>query len=111
MHNMLNKSNIFLLVILFLTLVACEKDDNNAYIFGTNSVVNYLEQDANYSLFLEAIQEAGMYANLDGNAGSYTVLAPDNEAMEIYLSENEFEEINEIPEVELVRLVDYHIIE
>lgn len=111
MQNMLNKSNIFLLAILFLTLTACEKDDNNAYIHGTNSVVNYLEGDSNYSLFLEAIQEAGMYATLDGNAGSYTVLAPDNEAMEIYLSDHEFSEINEIPAVELMRLVDYHIIE
>ncbi|HLS30836.1 MAG TPA: fasciclin domain-containing protein [Flavobacteriaceae bacterium] len=111
MHNMLNKSNIIFLAILFLTITACEKDDNNAYIYGTNSVVNHLERDANYSLFLEAIQEAGMYAQLDGNAGSYTVLAPDNEAMENYLSENEFSEINEIPDGELLRLVDYHIIE
>ncbi len=113
MQNILSQKKIFLLIIPFLLLLfSCEKDDNNEYIFGTNSIVNYLENNQEeFSLFLEAINQADLYGILDGNSGTYTVMAPDNEAMENYLAENQIENIADIPEEELMQLIDYHILE
>src|SRR5690625_785873 len=109
---LLRRSNYLILFILILGLMlSCEKDDNNAYIFGTNSVVNNLEKDENYSLFLEAIEKANMYSFLDGNSGTYTVLAPDNQAVRDFLNEKQLEDFDQLSEDELFRLVNYHIID
>lgn len=101
---------IGLLSFLLLLLIACEKDDNNAYIYGTNSVVNHLENDPEYSDFVEAIHQAGLYHTLDGNSGSYTVFAPDNQAVQAYLSENNLGSLSDLSETEIQRLVNYHIL-
>jgi|GEM_PF-810922 len=111
MQNILAHKKIFLIIIPLILLFSCEKDDNNEYIFGTNSIVNYLENNEEFSLFLEAIENANLYGILDGNSGTYTVLAPDNEAMQNYLDENQIENIEDIPEEELMQLIDYHILE
>lgn len=110
MKHLFRDYNLLGIILCVLIFTACEKDDNNAYIYGTNSVVNYLENDPEYSLFVEAIEKAGLYNSLDGNSGSYTVFAPNNEAVEDYLAENNLESFEELDESELLRLVEYHIL-
>lgn len=111
MQNILKSTKYLILFSLFLAFIGCEGDDNTQYISGTNSVVNYLEKDENYSLFLEGIERAGLYATLDGNSGTYTVLAPDNEAIQAYLEENNYSSIDAVPDDELLRQINYHLME
>lgn len=111
MRIILKSTCFFVLIVSMILLTGCESDDNNKYIEGTNSVYKYLEKDTDYSLFLRAIDESGMRRQLNGNAGILTVFAPNNHAFQEYLNENGIEDFNEIPESELLRLVNYHILE
>ena len=67
---------LFLLVII-TTVFACD-DDDNRIIEGTNSIVNYMEREPRFSLFHELVVRTELDAVLDGNSGTYTILAPNN---------------------------------
>lgn len=112
MHNILKTTKILVLLFSFLFIIGCDdNDDNSIPVEGTNSIVNYLEKDSTFSLFSKAINRAQLSGLLNGNSGTYTVLAPNNEAMKNYLHDHEFNTINEIPIEQITRLVKYHILE
>ncbi len=111
MHNIVKTTKILAFILLSLLVISCEEKDNSIPIEGTNSIVNYLEQDSTFTLFSKAIDRAGLYGTLDGNAGTYTVLAPDDEAMQLFLSEQGYNTLDDVPEEQLKRLVNYHILE
>lgn len=94
-----------------LLLVACDDDDNSNVIEGTNSILNYFQNNDEYSEFLEAVNRVDLAGTLDGNSGTLTIFAPDNEAVDTYLAAHNFNSINDIPEAELRQLVSYHVLE
>lgn len=111
MHNIIKSTKILTLILIGLFLYSCESDDNSVPVEGTNSIVNYLEKDSTFTLFSKAIDRADLRGVLDGNSGSFTVLAPNDEAMETYLQDEGYDNINQVPEEDLKRLVSYHILE
>ncbi len=64
----------------------------------------------NLSMFAECLKLAGLDSILDVS-GSWTVFAPDNEAMEQYLSDNHFTRISDIPSDELEKITEFHVIQ
>lgn len=111
MQNILIKNKFFILLLCLIGFVSCESDDNSQLISGTNSIVDYLKAQPNFSLFSKAVQRVGLEGTLDGNAGTYTVLVPDDEAMQAYLQTHQYNSVEAVPMTKLTRLVNYHILE
>lgn len=64
----------------------------------------------NLSLFAECLQHAGLDTIIDVS-GCWSVFAPTNEAIEQYLSENQYASISDIPTKELEKIAEFHIIQ
>lgn len=69
-----------------------------------------IETQENLTLFAEALSRIGLDTIIN-TAGSFTVFAPSDEAMNSYLSEKGFADVQSIPIKELERIVRYHIIQ
>lgn len=111
MNNILKNTKVFIPFLAIFLVMGCESDDNSSIIEGTNSIVNYLEDNPDYSIFSRAIERAELDGTLDGNSGTYTVLAPDNDAFDEYLQEEGLDSIGEVSKDKLTRLVNYHVLE
>ncbi|GAB3650643.1 fasciclin domain-containing protein [Echinicola sediminis] len=68
-----------------------------------------LENRGEFSIFLEAVERAG-YRSLVEGKGIITVLAPSDEAFEIYLSEKGLSSVEELSTAEIKKLVGYHLV-
>jgi uncharacterized surface protein with fasciclin (FAS1) repeats len=64
----------------------------------------------NLAMFTECLQLAGMDEIIDVS-GSWSVFAPTDEAMKLFLSENQYASIYDIPPDELERITKFHIIQ
>src|SRR5690625_1148231 len=106
---MVKLKNVVLLIPFLHFLFACENANNTTFIAGTNSIVNFLQIDSQFSLFTMAIAQANLSYDLDGNYGDYTILAPNDEAMQTFLKESSYSSIEELPNGVLNHLVGYHI--
>ncbi|SHI78623.1 Uncaracterized surface protein containing fasciclin (FAS1) repeats [Mesonia phycicola] len=97
--------------IIFLTFSCVDDDDNGNIINGTNSIVNYMDKNPRFSLFKQLIVKAELDGVLDGNYGTYTMLAPNNDAMQTYLNENAYDSVAQISSDLAYDLVNYHLLE
>jgi uncharacterized surface protein with fasciclin (FAS1) repeats len=68
-----------------------------------------LVQD-NISLFAECLRLTGLDTIIDVS-GSWTIFAPTDEAMRLYLSENNYTSVSAIPKAELEKITKFHIIQ
>ncbi len=108
-HKILSLSILF-----FLINAGCEKyNEQEKYkrpdwlpgkLYTTVSV------QENLSLFTECLKLAGLDSILDVS-GSWSVFAPTDEAIEKFLSENQYGSISEIPTNELIKITEYHVIQ
>lgn len=65
---------------------------------------------SNLSRFAECLRLTGLDTILDVS-GSWTVFAPDNEAIERYLYDNQYTSVSQIPKDKLERIIKFHIIQ
>ena len=108
----LKVTKIVPLFLFLLLMISCVDDDDNGNVIeGNNSIIEYITKNPEYSLFQQLIEKANYDAALDGNSGSLTILAPNNEAMETYFQANNISGIEEITEAEAFSLVRYHLLE
>ena len=124
---MRNKSLYFLLAAaLLMGIASCVdndvKDGDASYYSATKqTAAEFLaEHPEKYSMYIELLQRAkpmqtegenvSNYYSMLGTYGTYTVYAPDNEAMKTYLAENGFESIQSIPERTCDTIVRNHIV-
>lgn len=95
--------------------------DGNFYSATKKTAAELLaEHPEKYSMYIELLQRAkpmltegenvSNYFSMLGTYGTYTVFAPDNEAMNTYLAENGFESIQSIPERTCDTIVRNHIL-
>jgi uncharacterized surface protein with fasciclin (FAS1) repeats len=103
--------NISFFGLILLVFACVDDDDNGNVIEGTNSIINYMDKNPRFSLFEEVINKAGLAGVLDGNAGTLTLLAPNNTAVEAYLATTTFNSVDDIPEDFALNLVNYHLLE
>ena len=108
------KTHLFLIGILIFLFTGCEKYSRKdiyerpEWLHGklyTTILVN-----ENLSMFSECVRLSGLDSTIDVS-GSWCVFAPSDEAMKIFLAENNYADINAIPSEELERITKFHIIQ
>ncbi len=109
-----HKTYLLLFAVLFGLNLGCKKlSEQEIYkrpdwlpgkLYTTVSV-----QD-NLTLFAECLRLTGLDSILDVS-GSWSVFAPTNEAIEHYLSENQYASLSNIPPAELEKITKFHIIQ
>lgn len=102
-------SKFALLAILAAGFVACSDDDEAGdIIVPSNSIVDFVADNDDYSSLAAALEVAGLTASLDGNA-NYTVFAPNNAAFNAFLSANGFDSLDDVPEDLLREVLLNHV--
>ncbi len=101
-----------LLILCILACVGCEKKFDAYYkvpddLIGT--ILDVLKEDGDYSQFILAV-ELAEFDDILGRTGNFTVFAPNDAAFDSFLSESDYETLEDIPEEELRALVFYHIV-
>ncbi len=95
-----------------LFFIGCANDDDNDNIIeGTNSIVNYMDKNPRFARFSKAVDRVGLTNNLDGNSGTYTFFAPNNQAVEAFLETVNLDSLGQLPNAQLEKLVKNHILE
>lgn len=104
---------VFLLTAIPALVWSCRPDENyyKPSPSRAGSILSELAADPNYSLFREALETAGYKAALGGGAGLYTVFAPDNAAVQAFLSANGYNSPDDIPINQLNKFLGNHLIQ
>lgn len=106
-----NLKNIALVTFLSLGAIACNSDDDAVIIPEpqSNSIVDIVENSADYSSLNAALEVAGLKATLDGDA-KFTVFAPNNAAFNEFLSDNNFPNLSAVPVDVLTQVLLNHVL-
>ncbi len=89
-------TKITFLAITLFSLFSCVDDDDNGNIIDNsipNSIIDFVSNNAEYSILRAAIEQTGLTPALAGN-GNFTVFAPDNEAFDIFLGGTALEDVD-----------------
>lgn len=76
----------------------------------TNTIVDFVSGNADYSILLEALQTAdgGIVESLN-SGGPFTVFAPNNAAFRAFLSANNFDYLSDVPTAMLSQILLNHV--
>jgi len=108
------KPILLLPVILFSLLSGCEKwNEQDIYKrpdWLPGKLYTAVSVQDNLAMFTECLRLTGLDKILDVS-GSWTVFAPTDEAMKLFLAENQYASISDIPLDELEKITEFHIIQ
>lgn len=112
--NKMNKIRAILLMglVTLLGLSACSDDPSkeNYYTFKGEMVSDFLDnRPETFSKFTEVLHRSGLYGMM-ATYGTYTCLAPNNNAMDEYLKVHGWKTVSDIPDAECDTLAWNHII-
>ncbi|TKG96985.1 hypothetical protein EYV94_00735 [Puteibacter caeruleilacunae] len=102
-----------ILLILLILSVSCEKELHERYKDPDNlnsTIYKELKNNESFSLFVEALDRLELARSCDGRA-ALTVFAPDNDAINRWMTANSYNKISDIPLEELSLAVKSHVIE
>ena len=101
----------FILMIATTTLISCSEDDQIPIVIPTNSIVDFVSSNSDYSMLLEALQtvDSGIAESLDSR-GPFTVFAPNNAAFRAFLSANNFDYLSDVPTAMLSQILLNHVV-
>lgn len=102
----------FLMGFLLCSLVACQSEMDKYYEVPDwlkGNAFEVMKDKGAFSIFMKAVERSS-YADLVKGKGIVTVMAPTDEAFNAYLSKHNYSSVDAIPEVELNKLVGYHLI-
>lgn len=94
------------------SMVSCSDDPNaeNYYVFDGEMVSDYLQKrPEQFSEFVEILQRSGMYGMM-ATYGTYTCLAPTNDAIGLYLKERGLGSVAELTKADCDTIAWNHII-
>lgn len=103
-----NFKKIALVLFLVLGAIACNDDDDDIIIIETNTIADFVSENADYSSLNAALEAADLKIVLDGNA-KYTVFAPNNAAFSTFLTANGFANLSEVPVAVLTQILLNHV--
>ena len=107
---MQNYFKILPILILILFIVSCDnEDDNDTLCCAGSSIVDLASQTESLSTLVSALQLTGLDNALSAS-GSFTVLAPTNDAFDSFLSSANFTSLDEIPVDVLTNVLLNHVI-
>ncbi len=114
---MIKLKRILLLPVILLLFIfnSCQYDDIESDKYKrpewlAGKVYTQIKEEPNLSVFARCIELTG-YDTIIDVSGSYTVIAPSNEAFEVWLNENNYNDVEDIPLHRLNSLVSYHILQ
>lgn len=93
---------------LVFSLTSCE-DDDNSVAQSSKTIATIATENANLSILVQALDRAGLVATFDG-AGDYTVFAPTNSAFQQFLTDNDFESLEDVPLPVLTEVLKNHVL-
>lgn len=102
----------FLMGFFLCTLVSCQSEMEKYYEIPDwlkGNAYEVMEDKGTFSTFMKAVERSS-YADLVKGKGIVTVMAPTDEAFAAYLTKHNYASVDNIPEVELNKLVGYHLI-
>ena len=101
MKSMIKTKMLAVVLIAFAAIqtmfVSCsdEPDRENYYTSTSHYATSFLQQNEQYSLFVQILDRAQLLGLL-GTYGSYTVFAPTNDAVNLYLAQNGYSSVAEM---------------
>lgn len=102
---------VFILMFSCITFVSCSEDEKVPVVVATNTIVDFVSSNSDYSILLEALQTAdGDLATVLSGAGPFTVFAPNNAAFTAFLSANNFNSLSDIPTAILSQVLLNHVV-
>ena len=104
--------HFYYFIFIILMLSACSKDFDEHYNPERQidkNIVQILSEDVQFSKFVTAIDQVDLRKTL-GEGAIYTCLAPANEQVDDFLKSKGYQTIEDVPEAELRRYVNYHFI-
>jgi len=101
--------NYLLLLIVGLLTVSCSNDDDSSSTPVSNTIADFVSNNADYSSLKAALDKAGLTSVLAGS-DSFTVFAPDNDAFNAFLSDNGFSTLNDVPDAVLEQVLLNHVV-
>lgn len=104
---------LFILSLGISSMVACvdnDFDDTNYYTATKRTAAQLLEDEpGKYSQFQALLERAG-YFHLLSTYGTFTVFAPDNNAINTYLAESGYRSVDDIPQAICDTIARTHIV-
>ena len=102
----------FILHFSFFIFMSCSDEPaaENYYVFNGEMVSDYLvNREETFSDFIAILNRSGMYGMM-ATYGTYTCLAPTNDAVELYLKEHGKSSVDELTKAECDTIAWNHII-
>jgi uncharacterized surface protein with fasciclin (FAS1) repeats len=102
-----------ILALSFTGFISCDDDDDYspAPVPETNTIVDFVSSNADYSILLEALLLAdGDLPGVLSREGPYTVFAPNNAAFTAFLSANNLTALSDIPTDVLTQVLLNHVV-
>lgn len=106
------KKNIlkFLMITLLITFfTSCSSDDDNNSAPASNTIADFVNNNADYSSLKAALDRANLTTVLSGST-DYTVFAPNNAAFSTFLNANGFASLNDVPVDVLTQVLLNHVV-
>lgn len=106
------KWTFFSLLLVPIIFLACKPDPDyyNPSPSREGSILEELNRNPDYSLFKEALIRAGYETALGGGAGLYTVFAPNNQAVQEFLTKAGISSFNDLSPTELNKYIGAHLL-
>ena len=96
------------MAIVTLLFVSCSSDDDNSSN-QSNTIGDFVSNNANYSSLKAALDKANLTSVLSGST-EFTVFAPDNSAFATFLSDNGFATLDDVPVSVLEQVLLNHVV-
>ena len=103
---------VLILALSFTAFTSCDDDDDYTVTAPvTNTIVDFVSGNADYSILLEALVLAdGALPDVLAGDGPFTVFAPNNTAFTAFLSANNFSGLSDIPTDVLEQVLLNHVV-
>ena len=96
------------LVLIAIVTFSCSSDDDSNQP-TSNTIVDFVAANSNYSSLGAALERAGLTSALNGTT-NYTVFAPNNDAFSAFLTANGFASLNDVPVDILQQVLLNHVV-
>jgi len=108
--SILNFTALFGSVFCMLTLaISCDLGDDDNAPPTQHTIAYILSQGTTVTMFGEALEQMDFLDNLNGS-DKFTVFAPSDDAFEDFLEENDYEDLDDVPDEVLEKLVLNHLV-
>jgi transforming growth factor-beta-induced protein len=104
---------LFFTTVLLITALffnSCSSDDDNGIVITeSNTIVDFVQNNEDYSSLEAALQAARLVDVLNGST-NYTVFAPNNASFAAFLTANGFASLEEVPVELLTQVLLNHVV-